>query len=112
MESFTSRDVQIVQDALREQQKPVSKSLAAEEGRGGLPGKAGTARPETPVGGGQGGAGINSPLTEQGGTREYYTDEDILLSADGFSAIGIKRIKSVHFKDAKNVPLVINYADE
>lgn len=57
-----------------------------------------------------GGAAIASPITEVSyASRQYYSQNKVITSPDGFAQIIIRPLRSVSFTDANNNPVEMIY---
>lgn len=79
--------------------KPIGQERS--EGRSDIPG---------PLSEAGAGAGIASPVTEEGQTREYY-DPEVIYSSDGVFSITVQRVKTVHMRDNSNENVEFVFAE-
>lgn len=87
-------------------------TLAPEQARGGIPAGRGTSQHNYQPGTQQGGGGIDSPLTETPGTREYHP-ERIIPSTDGAVFFQVRRAAVLTMTDDldREIKLVIEDAE-
>ncbi len=102
--------------AMRDDMRALAESNKAERTlpvlpvRGGQPSKRGRADWKQ-VAVQTGGGGVDSPLTEQAGTRIYHDASTLTVSNTFLEAMEIRMLKQVTFKDASENPLVMIFSD-
>ncbi len=80
--------------------------------RGGQAAKRGSANWSGSAPSSAGGGGIDSPLTETAGEREYYDQSYLSVSNTFLEGMEIKMLKTINFTDKFGVPVVLNFSND